>query len=119
MQGLGASVFDGVPEVELAETLAHLPRRRYTAGETLIEEGETRPRELFIVESGTADVLIADARGTEHFINRATRGGTLGEMALFTGEPAAATVRAATELRVLVVTEASSTAWRRSSRAST
>jgi NTE family protein len=51
-------------------------------------------------------VFVSDRNGIEHHVNRVGPGGTLGEMALLTGEPASATVRAASELEVLVLSEA-------------
>src|SRR5207253_11108529 len=43
-------------------------------------------------------------QGDEQVVSRIGPGGTLGEMALFTGQPASATVRAFTDLQVLVIT---------------
>ena len=48
-------------------------------------------------------MFVSDRNGIEHHVNRVGPGGTLGEMALVTGEPVSATVRAATELEVLVL----------------
>ena len=96
------SLFEGVPVDDVAAALAGLERRRFGAGSTVLVEGDY-PGELYLVESGTADVFAADRDGTEHHVARAGPGTTLGEMSLFTGRPASATVRARTDLRVVVV----------------
>ena len=87
----------------MARILGRLERRRFPAGAILIGEGEP-VEEMYIVEDGLAEVLIADRHGAEHLLSRIGAGGTLGEMALFTGQPASATVRAASDIEVLVLT---------------
>jgi CRP-like cAMP-binding protein len=51
-------------------------------------------------------VFVANRAGVEHSVGRVAPGATLGEMSLFTGQPAVGTVRAVTDLDVLVMTEA-------------
>ena len=97
------SFFEGLPEDELARIMGRLERRRFAAGAILIGEGEP-VEEMYIVEDGLAEVVIADRHGAEHLLSRIGAGGTLGEMALFTGQPASATVRAASDIEVLVLT---------------
>jgi NTE family protein len=96
------SLFEGVPVDEVAAALAGLERRRFGAGSTVLVEGDY-PGELYLVESGTADVFAAGRDGTEHHLARVGPRTTLGEMSLFTGRPAAGTVRARTDLQVVVV----------------
>jgi NTE family protein len=95
-------VFDGVPPEEIERSLNELPRRRFPAGSTVIAQGDTAD-ELYVVEAGVADVFVADSGGSEHRVGSVHAGGTLGEMSLFTGQPAAGTVRASSDLDVLVV----------------
>jgi NTE family protein len=95
-------VFDGVPPEEIERALSELPRRRFPAGSTVIAQGDTAD-ELYVVEAGIADVFVADSGGREHRVGSVHAGGTLGEMSLFTGQPAAGTVRASSDLDVLVV----------------
>jgi NTE family protein len=97
--------FDGVETEELKSLLAALPRRRFPVGSVLIAEGDS-PREMYIAESGRADVLVADRHGNEHQVGRIVPGTAIGEMSLLTGQPAAGTVRAAEELEVLVLSRA-------------
>ena len=94
--------FEGVETEELKSLLGALPRRRFPVGSVLIAEGDT-PREMYIAESGRADVLVADRHGQEHQVGRIVAGTAIGEMSLLTGQPAAGTVRAAEELEVLVL----------------
>jgi len=97
--------FDGVEPEELKRLLGALPRRRFPVGSILIAEGDS-PREMYIAESGRADVLVADRHGQEHQVGRIVPGTAIGEMSLLTGQPAAGTVRAAEELEVLVLSRA-------------
>ncbi len=97
-----ASFFDDIPEAELRELLERLPRRRYPRGAVVVAEGETR-HEICVMQSGSADVLVSDRHGVEHVVGRVGPGTTIGEMSAFTGMPAAASVRAAEELEVVVI----------------
>jgi CRP-like cAMP-binding protein len=98
------SVFDGVPEEELARLLGDLDRRSYPAGTVLVAEGD-KTNEIYIAQSGSAEVVISDLDGTEHRVGSIVPGGSVGEIALLTGQPAVATVRATADLDVLVMTE--------------
>ena len=95
-------MFDGVPGEQIELALDDLPRRRFPAGSTVIAQGDTAD-ELYVVEEGVADVFVAGSGGTEHRVGSVHAGGTLGEMSLFTGQPAVGTARASTDLEVLVV----------------
>jgi NTE family protein len=98
------SFFDGVAREELAQLLSALERRRYPAGAVVIAEGD-RLNELYVVQSGRADVLVADREGVAHTVGRVRPGATVGEMSLFTGLPVTASVRATTDFDVLVLRE--------------
>ena len=97
-------VFDGLPSDEVEDLLGRLERRAYASGSTVISEGE-HPRTMFIIAGGIADVSVSGADGREHRVNRVGVGATLGEMSILTGAPASATVRAAGDLDVWVMTE--------------
>jgi NTE family protein len=99
------SIFDGIPQEELQRVLSRFERRRFPSGTLVLAEGDS-PYETYVVESGAADVFVSDPEGLEHRIGYVTPGGTLGEMSMFTGEPAAGTVRATTDLDVYVISEA-------------
>jgi NTE family protein len=104
MTGIPA-VFEGIASDELEQLLGELPRRRFEAGCVVIAEGDT-PREMYITQSGWADVLVADRHGDEHRVGRIVPGTAVGEMSLLTGQPAAATVRATEDLDVIVFSRA-------------
>src|SRR4051794_14371665 len=105
MQAYGATLFEGLPTKELVSVLDGLEPRQFPAGAIVLGEGDTA-RKIYVVQSGKADVFIADRHGREHCVGHVGPGATLGEMSLFTGQPASATVRATTELEVLVLSEA-------------
>ena len=101
--GIGPSFFDGLGEDDVGWILSHLEQREFASGQTILAEGDA-PGEIYIVRSGEADVYMQDDRGVEHRLNRIGPGTSLGEMSLFTGHPVSATVRAASGLVVLVMT---------------
>ena len=100
------SFFDGIPADDLQTVLAGLERRRFAAGAVVIAEGD-HANELYITQSGWAEVVVSDRHGGEHAVGRIRPGSTLGEMSLFTGQPAVGTVRATSDLEVLVMSGAS------------
>ena len=99
------SFFDGIPPEDLQRILDGLERRSYPPGSVIIAEGEISP-EIYISRSGLAEVYVSDRRGVEHSVGQIRPGATLGEMSLFTGQPATGTVKATEELEVHVMTEA-------------
>lgn len=102
--GSGPWVFDGLPSEDVEGLLGDLERRVYASGSTVISEGD-HPRTMFIIAAGVADVAVSGPDGREHRVNRVGVGSTLGEMSILTGAPASATVRAAGDLDVWVMTE--------------
>ncbi|MGA3362766.1 MAG: cyclic nucleotide-binding and patatin-like phospholipase domain-containing protein [Solirubrobacteraceae bacterium] len=93
-----------MPADRLAHLLDRLERRRYPAGATVIAQGDTT-NEMYVVEAGVADIFYVDSAGAEHTVGRVLAGDTLGEMGLFTGQPASATVRASVDLELALVGE--------------
>lgn len=98
------SIFEGIPPEELRRLLTHAERRSFPSGSIVLAEGDS-PYETYVVEAGAADVFVADSAGAQHRIGYVTPGGTLGEMSMLTGEPAAGTVRATTDLEVYAIGE--------------
>ena len=96
------SFFDGVSLVELETLLGPLERRRYAEGSVVIADGDT-PNEVYVALSGRGEVFVSDRDGVEHPVARVRPGATIGEISLLTGQPAGATVRATSELEVLVL----------------
>jgi NTE family protein len=96
----GPSFLDGISAAAAADLLDGLELRRFPSGSVVIEEGDF-PRRIYLTESGEAEVEVADLP-----IGRIRPGTTIGEMSLFTGLPASATVRAVDELVVRVISDA-------------
>jgi NTE family protein len=101
----GPSFFEGLSDADVETILASLERRRFPAGSVVVLEGDT-PREMYFMESGQASAFVADRQGIEHLVGAIESGGTIGEMSLFTAQPASATVRADSDLDVVVFNQA-------------
>jgi len=99
------ALFENLPTETLTPLLERLERRHFHAGTTVLTQGD-HVGEMYLIQSGTADISIADLQGNEHHLARVGPGATLGEMSLLTGLGISATVRAANEsgLEVLVLT---------------
>jgi CRP-like cAMP-binding protein len=82
--------------------LARTGAQRFRAGEVVVRAGETQPA-LFIVASGTLEVLAESGRAGERRIAVIEPGSVFGEQSFFDGLPRSATVRALSdgELRSL------------------
>jgi small-conductance mechanosensitive channel/CRP-like cAMP-binding protein len=74
--------------------------RQFGAGEALMREGDTGDT-FYIIRRGVVDVTTNGAEGKQIHIAELTRPAFFGEMALMTGEPRNATVRARTDAEVL------------------
>lgn len=99
------SFFEGVPTEDVADILGRLELRRFPAGSIVVAEGDY-PGQIYVAESGSAEAFVADRNGAVQRVGLITPGTTVGEMSLFTGEPASATVRALDEFEVRVLSEA-------------
>jgi NTE family protein len=88
----------------MALVLAQLERRSFPAGTDFLRQGDN-PAELYIIQAGSAEVLVADPYGRNRQVDHARPGDVLGEMSLLTGQPVSATVRAITDVEVLVLSE--------------
>lgn len=83
---------------ELAEIAAIADELDLKEGAELTKKGKPG-REFFAIVEGTADVLMG-----KKWINSVRQGDFLGEIALVTGRPRTATVKATSPVRVLVIT---------------
>jgi CRP/FNR family cyclic AMP-dependent transcriptional regulator len=83
---------------ELAEIAAIADELDLKEGTALTHEGKAG-REFFVIVEGTADVLMGGK-----WVNSVQQGDFLGEIALVTGRPRTATVKATSPVRVLVIT---------------
>jgi CRP-like cAMP-binding protein len=77
-------------------------KRRFRRGEIIVEQGR-KSNALFILLTGRARVLTADARGREVILAMLHPGDYVGEMSLIDNQPHSATVRAEVQTDVLVL----------------
>jgi CRP/FNR family cyclic AMP-dependent transcriptional regulator len=94
----GISLFASCDDRQLKEIARLVDEVAVTEGSVLIEEGSTNCREAFIVLEGTATVSV---RGVQVAV--VGPGGITGEMGVIDHEQRSATVRALTDMRLLVV----------------
>src|SRR5262245_3352456 len=76
--------------------------RTYEPGEVIIREGDAGDS-LFLIGTGSVEVVLADAHGQPIPLSVMLRGETFGEMGLFERRPRCATVRARESCVVLEV----------------
>ncbi len=85
------ALFEPLTDAELAELAARATRHHFAPGEAVIRQGDTGDV-LHVVAEGFLEALV-DGRVVGHV----TPGDLIGEMAMLTGEPRSATVRALTD----------------------
>src|SRR5271168_4570084 len=90
----------GLSDDELRLLVPTVSVRQFGAGEMLVRAGE-QGDSMFIVRSGKAEVFGHTADGEIRHIANYARGDITGEMALMTGEPRNASVRAPPDLEVI------------------
>jgi NTE family protein len=98
------SFFSGLSADERDLVLSRLSPRRFPAESILLAEGDG-PSLMYAILDGTADILIHDRGGKLHRITSVGKGDTVGEMSLLTGDPVSATVRATSDIEVMMLTE--------------
>jgi small-conductance mechanosensitive channel len=90
----------GLSEEELKTLVPSVSVRQFGAGEMLVRQDE--PGEsMFIFRSGAAELFMHAADGQPVHIKNYARGDFTGEMALMTGDPRTASVRALTDVEVI------------------
>ncbi len=87
-------LFAGLGSAELVAVAGQLTLQRFAAGTEVVRQDEPGDA-LYIVSKGRFDVVVGDGEAERH-VNTLGDGDYFGEMAVLTGEPRTATVRAAT-----------------------
>jgi small-conductance mechanosensitive channel/CRP-like cAMP-binding protein len=99
------ALFTVLDEAERAALAAHMAPQRFTAGNTIVEQGEGGAS-MYIVAEGLLYVYMAHAKSGEPMkIAEISPGQFFGEVSLLTGEPRSATVQAETDALVYEITK--------------
>lgn len=95
-------LFRGLNASALRELAARSTLRAFEADEVLWNAG-AEPRGFFVVLQGAVKV-VRTVQGRQHVVHRETAGGTLGDVAMFQGQPYPATAIAVTPVVCVAVT---------------
>jgi small-conductance mechanosensitive channel/CRP-like cAMP-binding protein len=87
-------------EDELKLLIPEVTVQKFGSGEAIVREGD-KGDSLFIIRSGIVEVVATNSEGNQVHIRDLSRPAFFGEMALMTGEPRTATVRARTDAELL------------------
>ncbi|MCZ6871934.1 MAG: Crp/Fnr family transcriptional regulator [bacterium] len=99
------SLFTVLDDTELVDLAAHMTPQFFSAGSTIVEQGEPGAS-MYIVAEGLLYVYIAQADSDEPLkVADFIPGQFMGEMALLTGEARSATVKAETDALVYEITK--------------
>jgi hypothetical protein len=93
------SIFQSLDRQNLKNIVSFLKLKKYPKGAIILKKGAPA-QNLFIILSGTADVL--DDEGVR--LSTLKKGDVFGEMSLISGEPVAATIRVVTPATVIFIT---------------
>lgn len=96
------SLFSQVPRKDLTRLGRAVVQRQYRAGETIVKEGEQAVA-FFMISKGRVDVMQRAGSGNENKLAELGPGGFFGDMALLTGDPRVATIRALEDTECLVL----------------
>lgn len=105
MMNVDPLLFSALPESALERIRCVVQTRHYAAGEIILNEGEMRG-ELFIIVSGNPLVVGRDWHGQLRTLARLGPGECFGELSMLSGEPASATVEAASDTELWVLSHA-------------
>jgi NTE family protein len=97
-----AILFKGLSREAIGSFGERLQPRSFSAGDQLLEFGKDSPG-LFIIGSGLVATIVPDGAGREREVASLGKGECVGEMALMTGEPVSAGVRAITDTEAWLI----------------
>jgi CRP-like cAMP-binding protein len=99
-----SNLFEGLSVAEATVLGTFMERQSFEAGDVIVREGEIGD-DLFLIESGNADVQVASGRDVPIHVATLGPGDFFGEIALLTGAERMADVVAATAMGVLRLTK--------------
>jgi anion transporter len=88
---LGVTIFSGLSREDVAKILGKLEERSFTAGETIIRQGDQGDA-FYLIESGAVQVVVESGTGNAEIVAILGPQDWVGEMALLSGEPRSATI---------------------------
>ncbi len=88
-------IFQAFADEEIAAIASQSVRHEYSAGETIVQQGQPGDSLYFVLE-GLLDVHLEQPGKAPLRVNRLAQGQYFGEMSLLTGDPRSATVSSAT-----------------------
>jgi len=94
------ALFKTLPAESLVTIITRLVSNTFPAGETIIHHGDPG-YSMFMVQSGQAAATLIDDEGIEYTLSTMEEGDIFGEIALLTGEPRTANVKAITDVRAI------------------
>ena len=100
---LNTPLFDGLKTNEIENIAKHLSSIELSKDEILVKEGEKGNCVCFVVE-GTLDVIKQSLTGESVIITALHRGRSIGEMSVIDDFPRSATVKARTQVKLLILT---------------
>ena len=94
------TLFKDFPTESLAAMIPRLICKIFPAGTTIIYRGDPG-YSMFMILSGSAAATLTNDEGVEYTLSTMKEGDIFGEIALLTGEPRTANVKAITDVRVI------------------
>jgi CRP-like cAMP-binding protein len=96
-------LFEQLSDTQALSLMGALEKKRFKRSDRLVDAGQ-KSNMLFVILSGTANVVVNNSTGKELVLASLGVGDCIGEMSLLDNQPHSATVVAASQLDVLVLT---------------
>lgn len=96
-------LFEQLSDTQATSLMGALEKKRFKRSERLVEGGQ-KTNMLFVILSGAANVVVTHSSGKELVLAVLGVGDCIGEMSLLDNQPHSATVVAASQVDVLVLT---------------
>lgn len=95
-------LFQHLDPSERKEITRFMVPQNFKEGSVIINQGDEDGENFYVVDEGICDVYVAKD-GVQNHVQRVEKGGSFGELALIYNTPRAATVKATTDVQVLVI----------------